>query len=588
MAGDSDLQIIISAILADNSLKTIKSQLDEIQKKYGKMDLGINVDTQQLANLSKQVEVITKQMAGTKPLEVVSKESIQDGQKLYATLKDVKDEYSKIGSVKVTSSTLNPITRELEGFSIAVTNADKNVEKLKFDLLNIADGDKIGRMFTPTRLTETDSIESKDNKMLKEAYEINDDLNKKKDAKDKAHYQALNMNREIDYKNHESIMADNNKMLDNAYKENETINKRAEALDKAHYQALKANSEFDYQKNENEVADRNKMLDEAYKFNNEYDKKSESLDKAHYQALKINRDIDYKNHEKNISDHNKLLDDAYKFNDNINKSSEALDKQHYLALRKNAELDTKQDVSQLKLGSVVLPAVKSNLNFQEAQEYAKTIAGVDAELRSVGYSINAAGEKLQTLNIQTKEGGKYQKDWTATLNQATGQTHLFEKGLSDVATRQLGIAERFKTMAASIPLWMVGMTGFMQTLHFFTEGIKYVNEFNATLTQISTAVNYNQAKVEALGKTYQALAVQMGATSVEVSKGALEFYRQGLGDEEVLKRLKLTTEYAKISGLEFTQSAELLTAASTSMHTDITKVADVFTLLGKQNCPLTM
>ena len=585
MAG-TDLRIIIDAILKSTAIPTIEKQLDAIQKKYGKMDLGINVDTQQLSNLTKQVEIITKQMAGAKPLEVISKDSIQEGQKLYATLKDVKDEYSKLGSVKVTNETLNPITRELEGFSIVVTNADKNVEKLKFDLLHIADGDKINQMFTPTKLTQTDSIESKNNKMLQEAYKINDDLNKQKEDKDKAHYQALNINREIDYKNHENIMADNNKMLDSAYKENETINKRVEALDKAHYQALKANSEFDYQKNENEVADRNKMLDEAYKFNSEYDKKSESLDKAHYQALKMNRDIDYKNHEKNISDHNKLLDEAYKYNDNMNKSSEALDKAHYQALQQNADLDAKRSIAQSKLGTNVGTSPKFGLDFKEAQEYAKSIAGIDAELRSVGYSINSAGEKLQTLNIQTKEGGKYQKDWTATLNQATGQTHLFEKGLSDVAQRQLGIAEKFKTMAQSIPLWMIGMTGFMSTLHFFTEGIKYVNEFNATLTQISTAVNYSQAKVNELGKTFQQLGVIMGSTSKEISAGALEFYRQGLNDEQVLSRLKLTTEYAKISGLEFKQSAELLTAASTSMHTDITKVADVFTLLGKQHCPL--
>ena len=61
---------------------------------------------------------------------------------------------------------------------------------------------------------------------------------------------------------------------------------------------------------------------------------------------------------------------------------------------------------------------------------------------------------------------------------------------------------------------------------------------------------------------------------------ALEFYRQGLNDDQVITRLKTTTEYAKISGLAFQQSADLLTAASTGMKVDIGQVADVFTLLG--------
>lgn len=72
----------------------------------------------------------------------------------------------------------------------------------------------------------------------------------------------------------------------------------------------------------------------------------------------------------------------------------------------------------------------------------------------------------------------------------------------------------------------------------------------------------------------------MSVNSSEIAAAAVEFYRQGLDSSEVEKRLTSTIQYAKVAGLEFTEAAELMTAATNSMDLDARRVADVFAYLG--------
>lgn len=76
------------------------------------------------------------------------------------------------------------------------------------------------------------------------------------------------------------------------------------------------------------------------------------------------------------------------------------------------------------------------------------------------------------------------------------------------------------------------------------------------------------------------MAKDMSVSSKEIAEGAVEFWRQGLDSGEVDKRMKSTIMYGKISGLEFAESAELITAAVNSMGIEASRVVDVWSYLG--------
>lgn len=142
------------------------------------------------------------------------------------------------------------------------------------------------------------------------------------------------------------------------------------------------------------------------------------------------------------------------------------------------------------------------------------------------------------------------------------------------------------------PIWMVASTAFFQTFNFFKDGIQYVNQLDQALTQISIVTSQNQSSVAALGEQYNKLAESMGVTTTEIANEATELYRQGLSQDQVESRMKIITEYAKISSLDTKTASEIMTAAINSMGVSATRAADVWSYLGdatatgKHMCPV--
>lgn len=76
------------------------------------------------------------------------------------------------------------------------------------------------------------------------------------------------------------------------------------------------------------------------------------------------------------------------------------------------------------------------------------------------------------------------------------------------------------------------------------------------------------------------MAKTMKVSSTEIATAAVEFWRQGLDEKEVNRRLTASIQYAKISAMEFDEAAELITAATNTMGISAQRVVDVFAYLG--------
>jgi hypothetical protein len=304
-----------------------------------------------------------------------------------------------------------------------------------------------------------------------------------------------------------------------------------------------------------------------------------------------------------LLDSTKVIDQTQKITEQqlqqrtaTNQKIEAINEKEYQNYLKNEEKKTQKAEQEAQK--------RANAEQRYAEQYEKWwINALDAQEQKQSQS-QAKLEALQSkakLNVQlvqTKFGDKVNANWIdnyiSGVNTLTSKTPNLERefqkltntfntqvaSLKNTSNEVYNFGQMLEIAAKKMVVWSAVSTGLFQTWHFITDGIKYVNELNNTLTQISTATNKSQADVLKLGEAYQQLGQQLGATTKEVAAGALEFYRQGLGDVEVIERLKTTTEYAKISGLDFKKSAELLTATTNSMNVSIGKAADVFTYLG--------
>ena len=192
-------------------------------------------------------------------------------------------------------------------------------------------------------------------------------------------------------------------------------------------------------------------------------------------------------------------------------------------------------------------------------EVIKSLDGLEKKLMSIS---NVGNYKKAFTDINTEL-----KNIKANANTAT--SHI------------IGFGEAMRTAFVKFPVWLASGTIIMQTIRFFEYGLRYTVELDSKLNEIAIVLGKNQDEVRGLAKEYNNLAKELRVTTREVAEASVEYYRQGLNQEEVMKRLQTTTQYAKISSLQFKESAEILTATVNSMGVDIERASDVFAYLGE-------
>lgn len=150
----------------------------------------------------------------------------------------------------------------------------------------------------------------------------------------------------------------------------------------------------------------------------------------------------------------------------------------------------------------------------------------------------------------------------------------------DLTNRQTTLQKAFETAFTKFGIWMTATTGFYTLVRQFQQGFQLITDLNKAMTEISIVTGMNQEQVMNLAKSYNQLAQQLGVTTREIASSAVEFYRQGLSNEQVMQRMITTTQYAKISALDFRDASQILTATVNSMGVSIQRASDVFAYLG--------
>lgn len=151
----------------------------------------------------------------------------------------------------------------------------------------------------------------------------------------------------------------------------------------------------------------------------------------------------------------------------------------------------------------------------------------------------------------------------------------------DLANKSaMSFGSAISTAAVKFGIWSAVTVTYYKAIREISSGIKYITEMDSALTEIGIVTNQTREQTAALAVEYNKLAKEMKVLTSEIASGAVTFYRQGLSQEEVMERLRVTTMYSKVANVEFAQSAELLTATVNSMNVPIEKAADIFTYLG--------
>lgn len=150
-----ELQILVKAIISENSEQSMDSQLASLTKKLAnahEISLKVNLDDKSVQAVQSQLQAIAKQVSTTSSAAKGSGTSIKvfdstqlkaDGQRYFNGVRDiisrVQKEFGKMGQVDVTN-VFKDAKGNIQSFTASVTKADGVVEKFNFELAKIKNG----------------------------------------------------------------------------------------------------------------------------------------------------------------------------------------------------------------------------------------------------------------------------------------------------------------------------------------------------------------------------------------------------------------------------------------------------------------
>lgn len=157
-----ELQILVKAIIDENSEREMDSDLSDLAKKLGnahKIKLKVALEDGSVKTVQSQLQAIAKKIntstAGKgSQIKVFDSKKLQaDGQKYFHGVKDIvaraQKEFSKMGKVDITN-VFKDAQGNIQSFSANVTKADGVVEKFNFELAKIKHTSKAFSGFVQT------------------------------------------------------------------------------------------------------------------------------------------------------------------------------------------------------------------------------------------------------------------------------------------------------------------------------------------------------------------------------------------------------------------------------------------------------
>lgn len=108
--------------------------------------------------------------------------------------------------------------------------------------------------------------------------------------------------------------------------------------------------------------------------------------------------------------------------------------------------------------------------------------------------------------------------------------------------------------------WMIATTLIYGSLKEIGKAIQYIEDLNKEMTNIQIVTGASSSTISNLANQYNALAKEIGATTLEVAKGSLEWARQGKTAEETSVLLKDSMMMSKLANLDAAQSTEYMTS----------------------------
>ena len=187
------------------------------------------------------------------------------------------------------------------------------------------------------------------------------------------------------------------------------------------------------------------------------------------------------------------------------------------------------------------------------------------EKQAIQESVNLLNQKINLYKQAVSSGNIIGADRLASAVQA--QNIVVEENIAKskrAANAVRSWADNIKNAIVQTLSYTVSLGSLRAAQQLLNEAIKFSIELNKEMVKIQLLqVEGAQTddEITSLAGAYNDLAQELGATTLEVAKGSVEWLRQGKTIEETTELLKASTMLSKLGNMEAAESTEYLTSA---------------------------
>ena len=204
--------------------------------------------------------------------------------------------------------------------------------------------------------------------------------------------------------------------------------------------------------------------------------------------------------------------------------------------------------------TIAISKLKDKLNSMNTNYGSYVDSGKSSEItRMIGDL-----EKLSPLSVEYNNKLKTIQYETSKLGSQSKQSFkLAQDAISDTTSKTTAMGLALRQVMA---VFAVGSPIFMAR-NVFMDMTTSINEMNKAMTDIRIVTDMSAESANGLSQTYNQLAIQMGATTMDVLQGSTEWFRQGKTIAETQELVKSSIIGSKLAGIEAADMTQYLTSA---------------------------
>lgn len=146
-----------------------------------------------------------------------------------------------------------------------------------------------------------------------------------------------------------------------------------------------------------------------------------------------------------------------------------------------------------------------------------------------------------------------------TIDAISQPSHYEDSFINQLTLREKAM-ERFNGLTNKLGDRIISFFKVTSMVNEVTKMTNFLTQLDDALTEISTVTGASLADLKQYAREYNQLAQELGRSTTDIAKSAVEFYRQGRTQDETMDLLRATMIGSKISGEAPTSTAETLTS----------------------------